>query len=339
MDLRTSDRTCNVLSLCAGVGSLDLGVKIAVPNAVCCAYVEREAFACEILATRMQQGVLAEAPIWTDLTTFRGRPWLGIVDLIIAGFPCQPFSVAGARLGSSDERHLWPEILRIIREVRPGAVFLENVPGLVQSLTLEHDPAIMRHLAGLHAAAQAATSARDRWRIERHAERLEHYWLREFGVSQVLLIQSQLESLGFRCVWGLFSAAEVGAPQRRERFFCLAHDPQSRGWRVSEPEGWDDSADTYRSGSCVGDTHKPRADDTGPFPPGPGDRAAWARVLAERPWLAPAIKSSVCGVVAESPVVVDESRVDQLRAGGNSVVPLCAAKALVVLAGRLGVTP
>ena len=122
-----------VLSLCAGIGGLDLGIGLAFPNARTVCFVEREAAACEILASRMEEGRLAPAPIWTDLRTFDGAAWGQAVDLICAGYPCQPFSVAGSRKGSTDSRHLWPEVLRVIKEVnRSGnatSVILENVQG------------------------------------------------------------------------------------------------------------------------------------------------------------------------------------------------------------------
>jgi site-specific DNA-cytosine methylase len=77
----------------------------------------------------MEAGCLARAPVWTDLRTFDGKPWRGVVDILTAGYPCQPFSCAGKRGGSSDPRHLWPEVRRVIGECQPPIVFLENVPG------------------------------------------------------------------------------------------------------------------------------------------------------------------------------------------------------------------
>lgn len=96
-------------------------------------YVEREAFAAATLVKNMEAGVLDQAPIWSDLVTFDGAAWRGRVDCITAGFPCQPHSVAGKRKGTQDERWLWQDIARIIRDVSPRFVFLENVRGLLSS--------------------------------------------------------------------------------------------------------------------------------------------------------------------------------------------------------------
>ena len=68
-----------------------------------------------------------QAVVWDDVATFDGRPWRGAVDIVTAGYPCQPFSVAGKRRGAEDPRHLWPHVARIVGEVEPPFVFLENV--------------------------------------------------------------------------------------------------------------------------------------------------------------------------------------------------------------------
>ncbi len=123
----------NVLALCAGVGGLELGVRLGSggqTRTVC--YVEREAYAAGVLAARMEDGTLDQAPIWSDLATFDGRPWRGVVDIVTAGYPCQPFSVAGKRLGNCDPRHLWPHVARTVAECDPGLVFCENVAAHVR---------------------------------------------------------------------------------------------------------------------------------------------------------------------------------------------------------------
>jgi DNA (cytosine-5)-methyltransferase 1 len=121
-----------LLSLCSGYGGLELGMQLACPGAHAVCYVEREAFAVANLVAAMEAGQLAPAPVWGELSTFNGKEWRGLVDGVTAGFPCQPWSAAGKKEGKTDDRWLWPHIDRIVREVRPTFVFLENVPGLYQ---------------------------------------------------------------------------------------------------------------------------------------------------------------------------------------------------------------
>ena len=117
----------NGMALCSGIGGLELGIKLACPSLRTVAHVEGDAYAASVLAARMEEGRLDPAPIWSDVRTFDGRAWRGVVDIVTAGFPCQPFSVAGKRRHEDDERHLWPQIARIIGECEPALVFLENV--------------------------------------------------------------------------------------------------------------------------------------------------------------------------------------------------------------------
>lgn len=132
----------NGLAVCAGVGGLELGLRLAIGRqfrTVC--YVEREAYVVAALLARFQDKALDEAPVWDDLTTFDGYPWCGVVDIVSAGLPCQPFSLAGRRKGDKGERYIRPEFFRIIEEVQPSLVFLENVPGLFQWFRpIEHEP-------------------------------------------------------------------------------------------------------------------------------------------------------------------------------------------------------
>lgn len=130
------DTPTQVLSLCSGVGQLDHGFRLAFPDVRTVGYVEIEAFPISVLVARMEEGYLDEAPIWTNLKTFDGRAWRGKVDCIIGGYPCQPFSLAGARKGTDDPRHLWPHIFHIITEINPRWCFFENVEG---HLTLGYD--------------------------------------------------------------------------------------------------------------------------------------------------------------------------------------------------------
>jgi DNA (cytosine-5)-methyltransferase 1 len=123
----------NIISLCTGGGGLDLGVELAMPGARSVVLVEREAFAVSQLVSAIQQGLMAEAAIWSDVATFNGRPWRGIVDGVIGGIPCQPHSLAGKRAGSEDERDLWSDARRIIVQSSAWFVLIENVSGMLSA--------------------------------------------------------------------------------------------------------------------------------------------------------------------------------------------------------------
>ncbi len=119
----------NELALFAGAGGGILGGKLLGWRTVCA--VERDAYAAQILAKRQNDGILEAFPIWSDVTTFDGIPWRGIVDVISGGFPCQDISVAGKGAGIEGLRSgMWKEFKRIIREVDPDEVYVENSPAL-----------------------------------------------------------------------------------------------------------------------------------------------------------------------------------------------------------------
>ena len=133
------------VSLCAGYGGIDLGLKRAIPSLRTIAFSEIEAFACANLVSKMEAGLLDPAPIWTDLKTFPWSEFHGCVDILSGGYPCQPFSAAGKRLGAEDPRHLWPHISAGIAAMRPSCCFFENVEGHI-SLGL---PNVLQDLAGM----------------------------------------------------------------------------------------------------------------------------------------------------------------------------------------------
>jgi site-specific DNA-cytosine methylase len=133
------------ISLCTGYGGIDLGLRRAIPNLRTVAYAEIEAFACENLLARMEAGQLDAAPIWSDLKSFPWKEFSGLVDILSGGYPCQPFSAAGKRLGTEDPRHLWPYIADGIRVLRPRICFFENVEGHI-SLGLSD---VIEDLAGM----------------------------------------------------------------------------------------------------------------------------------------------------------------------------------------------
>jgi DNA (cytosine-5)-methyltransferase 1 len=121
----------NGLALFAGVSGLELGIKRLFPQSRIICYVEGEAYAASVLVSKMEKGILHEAPIWSNVETFDGSIFSGKVDFISAGFPCQPWSKAGKLKKTEDKRWLWHDIERIICETTPSFIFLENVPGLI----------------------------------------------------------------------------------------------------------------------------------------------------------------------------------------------------------------
>jgi len=113
-----------------------------------------------------------------------GRHNLPTVDLIFGGFPCQPHSVSGSRKGVDDSRNLWPELARIIGELRPRVVLLENVPGILSATRLDNG---------------------------------------ETRPAYALTVINDLREMGYVGRAGTLSASAAGAPHKRERWFCVAY--------------------------------------------------------------------------------------------------------------------
>lgn len=199
------DHIINALALFAGVGGIEQALRRAGVRTVC--YVERDPYSAAVIMSRIRGGDLDPGPIWDDARTFDARPWRGVVDLVVGGFPCQPASCAGRREGMADDRWLWPEFMRIAREVGAGWILGENVPGL-----------------------RSVDSGR------------------AFGT-----VLRDLADAGYSVEWDSISAADVGAPHRRERVFILARKQ--------------DMADTQglaeRTGLCEGQPPRERGGRSG----------------------------------------------------------------------------
>ena len=108
----------NELALFAGAGGGILGGHLLGWRTVCA--VERDAYAAQVLAQRQNDGTLRPLPIWSDVCSFEGKQWRGVIDVVSGGFPCQDISGAGKGAGIEEERSgLWKQMARIIGEVRP----------------------------------------------------------------------------------------------------------------------------------------------------------------------------------------------------------------------------
>ena len=145
-------------------------------------YVECNEYCQRIIQRRIKDGLMPDAPIWGDIRTLGPRvlrPYKELAKkhpvVVTAGFPCQPWSVAGRMEAQDDSRNLWPDTIRVISEVRPRWCLLENVPGL---------------LAKSHGY---------------------------FGQ----ILQDLAES-GYDARWKVLSAAELGAPHKRDRLWIVA---------------------------------------------------------------------------------------------------------------------
>lgn len=168
----------NELSLFTGAGGGLLASKLLGWKTVCA--VECDRYCQDVLFRRQLDGVLDRFPIWCgDIRTFDGHPWRGIVDVVSGGFPCQPFSSASR--GRRVAEDMWPEMLRVIGEVKPRCVFGENV--------------------AFKPIFKAATD------------------LQAIGYSDVRIVQA--------------SAASMGAPHIRERYWLLANANCNRKLRFS----------------------------------------------------------------------------------------------------------
>ena len=283
------------ISLCAGVGGLDLGLHLAIPGYRTVCFVERNAHAAAALVARLADASLAPALVWDDLRSFDGRPWRNRIHILSAGYPCQPFTLSGLRKGEDDPRHLWPEVARIVGEIAPLKVFFENVPGHLslgfQDVTRDLQEMGYRVAARVVSAAEVGgPHTRERMFILGHAN------VQELGQQGVHPAQ-----LG-----------RVGLPVRSEP------DRQPDG--APQPgDVLDASAPAPRCGGLEGQAPSI-------FPPEPGCLAEWRETLRARPDLEPCVHRLDHGMA---------DWLDRTSEAGNGVVPLAAARAYLSLTEAL----
>ena len=186
-------------SLFSGIGGAELAASwMGWTNAFHC---EINPFARKILEYHFPNSISYEDITKTDFTSWRGR-----IDILTGGFPCQPFSVAGKRNGASDDRYLWPHMLRAIREIQPTWVVGENVAGLLTMV-------------------QPGTEI-DMGRTEHIFE--ENYIYRKEQQFTIDAICEDLEYTGYSVQPLVIPACAVGAPHRRDRVWIVAHHTDTR---------------------------------------------------------------------------------------------------------------
>ena len=128
------------IEICAGAGGQALGLEMAGFKHI--ALVEYEKKYCETKKkNRPEWNIICE-----DVKNFSGKPYRNKIDLLAGGVPCPPFSVAGKQLGSDDERDLFPEALRLIEEINPKAVMLENVRGFLDPTFKDYRESILKRI-------------------------------------------------------------------------------------------------------------------------------------------------------------------------------------------------
>lgn len=286
------------IELFAGGGGLALGLESAGVVPVC--FVEREAFAAATLVRQMEEGRLAPCPVWSDVSTFDGRPWRGVVDLVAGGFPCQDISNAGKREGIDGERSgLWSQFARIVGEVRPRFVFVENVAALL-ARGLDR---VLGDLAALGFDAEWGCLGADDAGAPHGRQRV--FVLAHSRRKRFVRVQPEPEPRGSE------TAALGGAGP-------LLADPDLDRREVERIGG------LRVNGDALGWRHPDRR--RRPWPPGPADAEGWRQYLNSWPGAEPALRRSADGMARQ---------VDRLRLLGNGVVPDQAALAFRVLWERL----
>lgn len=356
MNVALRSDSLNFISLCSGGGGLDFGVELAIPDARPVVLVEGEAWSVATLVQAMEARLMAPAPVWSNVRTFDGRPWRGLVDGLIGGIPCQPHSLAGRRRGQQDGRDLWSPTRTIITHARPWFVLIENVPGMLSP--------------GADEVAGAERVWRDLQRLGFQAE-VGLFTAEEVGASHergcVFILgvadgnrgQSPIDLCVGRDAQ---QKCETASGIRRELehtdgagLHAGAHTgvcriEESRRPRHGESErSGEPMVDAISSGHD-GIEEVPIGGSSGRtfvewpggnsfpalYPPGPSDIDSWRRVLAHSPHLEPAVRRMADGVAARLDLSGPHAaRIERLRMLGNGVVPLEAAYALRTLASRL----
>lgn len=167
-----------------------------------------------------------------DITKQIFKEWRGKIDVLSGGFPCQPFSLAGQRKGADDNRYLWPQMLRVIREIRPTWVVGENVAGILT---------VVQPGAEVEVGGQASLFGED------YRKRVLHR--QEYVIETIC---RDLEREGYAVQPLLIPACAVGAPHRRDRIWFIAHRTNAgvEAMQFTGQNGTSSHADGDRHTSC-----------------------------------------------------------------------------------------
>lgn len=208
-------------SLFSGIGGIDLAAHWAGMETV--VFCEREPFPQRVLRKHWP-----DVPIIDDVHDFTReemeRRGIGAIDLISAGFPCQPFSHAGKREGAEDERYLWPEVVRVVDDIRPTWFVGENVAGILSMAQPDREIKVVN-------------------RISSRTEE-EDFYEAVFTQQEVMLIHDickDLENIGYQVQVYILPAAAVGASNPRDRVFLVAHTEIDTSGGLSIREGETDA--------------------------------------------------------------------------------------------------
>lgn len=277
-------RLINGLDLFSGIGGLSKALESYVKPI---AYCENDTYAQSVLLSRQHEFAIGKAPIWDNIETLESKFFKGCeIDIIYGGFPCQDISTAGNGVGLGGKRSgLYWELFRLVEEISPTWVFLENVPAI--------------------------------------------------RTKGLLTVVRSLTDIGYDCRWTCISAAEVGAPHLRKRWFLLANSNRER-LEIGEEQSSRKKQPTIKR-SCFSDSEilanskeLGRNDRKAQESELKTSNAMQARVFSggqtEKEWWIsePAVDRVVNGL---------PNRVDRIKGLGNAVVPLQAKTAFERLIG------
>lgn len=307
------------IALFAGAGGGILGGHLLGWETICA--VERDAYAAAILAQRQNDGFLRPFPIWSDVCSFDGKPWHGRADIISGGFPCQDISVAGSGGGIDGSRSgLWSQMARIVGEVEPKLVYVENVP----ALTSRGLGRVIGDLAALgydtewlclSAGDCGAPHKRDRIWILAHSNRMRE--LQPQGCQQE---QRDRPCDGCGYVFDHDALGKYGCPNCEGEGMADADGNIAQGMESESQSPGQRRPSRLLSGAPA-------------FHGWPADPAETPESGLDR--MAYGLADLLDGTV---PRVTDISkhRADRIKAIGNGQVPRVAAAAFTILAARFG---